>query len=110
MVPHPTGSAFPRCASAPGSWAAGWKLHVHFRAQLCASRFLELDLAFRILIADDHEIVRRGLRDIVSGHADWQVVGEALTGRQAVEQARHLKPDLIIMDISMPELNGLEAT
>jgi len=72
--------------------------------------FLELDLAYRILIADDHEIVRRGLRAIVSAQGDWQVIGEALTGRQAVEEARRLKPDLVIMDISMPELNGLEAT
>jgi DNA-binding NarL/FixJ family response regulator len=64
----------------------------------------------RILIADDHEIVRRGLRSIIVGQADWEVVGEALTGREAVEMARTLRPDLIIMDIGMPELNGLEAT
>lgn len=67
-------------------------------------------MPFRILIADDHEIVRRGLRAIVSAHPDWEVVSEALTGRQAVEEARRLKPDLVIMDISMPELNGLDAT
>ncbi len=64
----------------------------------------------RILIADDHEIVRRGLKAIIAGQPDWEVVGEALTGREAVELARRLKPDLAIMDIGMPELNGLEAT
>jgi DNA-binding NarL/FixJ family response regulator len=64
----------------------------------------------RILIADDHEIVRRGLRSIVTGHPELEVAGEALTGREAVELARQLKPDIVIMDIGMPELNGLEAT
>jgi DNA-binding NarL/FixJ family response regulator len=67
-------------------------------------------LPYRILIADDHEIVRRGLRAIISGQPEWAVVGEALTGREAVELARQHKPDLVIMDIGMPELNGLEAT
>jgi DNA-binding NarL/FixJ family response regulator len=64
----------------------------------------------RILIADDHEIVRRGLRNLIETQANWEVAGEAITGRQAVEEARRLSPDLIIMDISMPEMNGLEAT
>lgn len=67
-------------------------------------------MPFRILIADDHEIVRRGLRAILAAQQDWAVVGEALTGRQAVELAREFRPDLVIMDIGMPELNGLEAT
>jgi DNA-binding NarL/FixJ family response regulator len=64
----------------------------------------------RILIADDHEIVRRGLRNLIEAQPNWVVAGEAITGREAVEEARRLLPDLIIMDISMPELNGLEAT
>jgi DNA-binding NarL/FixJ family response regulator len=64
----------------------------------------------RILIADDHEIVRRGLRNLLETQANWEVAGEAITGRQAVEEARRLSPDLVIMDISMPEMNGLEAT
>ncbi len=67
-------------------------------------------MPFRILIADDHEMVRRGLRDILSAQQDWTVVGEALTGREAVGLAREKHPDLVIMDIGMPELNGLEAT
>ena len=65
---------------------------------------------FKILIADDHEIVRKGLRSILAARADWEVVGESTSGRQAVEDARTLRPNLIIMDIGMPELNGLDAT
>jgi DNA-binding NarL/FixJ family response regulator len=66
--------------------------------------------AVRILIADDHEVVRRGIRALLETRPQWQVVGEALTGRQAVEQAIQSTPDLVVMDISMPEMNGLEAT
>ena len=63
----------------------------------------------RILLADDHEVVRRGLRTLVEMHADWKVCAEAADGRRAVQLAEELKPDLIILDLSMPELNGLEA-
>jgi DNA-binding NarL/FixJ family response regulator len=65
---------------------------------------------FRILLADDHDIVRRGLKDLLEAEAGWQIVGEAATGRQAVEKAKALKPDVVILDLRMPELNGLEAT
>lgn len=64
----------------------------------------------RILIADDHEIVREGLRTILERNSGWTVCGEAGTGRKALTEAMRLKPDLIVMDISMPELNGLDAT
>jgi DNA-binding NarL/FixJ family response regulator len=64
----------------------------------------------RILLADDHEMVRRGLRSAIEDEPGWSVCGEAATGRQAVELARQLKPDVVVMDFSMPELNGLEAT
>jgi DNA-binding NarL/FixJ family response regulator len=64
----------------------------------------------RILVADDHELVRRGLRAILEARADWEVVSEAANGREAVEQSRQLKPDVAVLDIAMPELNGLEAT
>jgi len=64
----------------------------------------------RILIADDHEIVRRGVRAHLTQHAEWQVCGEAHDGREAVRLAHELKPDVVVMDVSMPELNGLEAT
>jgi DNA-binding NarL/FixJ family response regulator len=66
--------------------------------------------ALRILVVDDHEAVRRGLNSILEGHAGWTVVGEAATGREAVEKAGALKPHVVILDMSMPELNGLEAT
>ncbi|MDP8980679.1 MAG: response regulator transcription factor [Acidobacteriota bacterium] len=66
--------------------------------------------AAKILLADDHEIVRRGLRALLEGHPDWAVVGEAETGREAVEMARDVAPDVAILDIGMPELNGFEAT
>lgn len=64
----------------------------------------------RILIADDHSIVREGVRMILAGQEDFDVVGEASTGREALEQARALRPDVVVMDISMPDMNGIEAT
>ncbi len=67
-------------------------------------------MAVRILIADDHAVVRDGLRMKIEEESDLEVVGEAENGREAVEMAKSLKPDVIIMDIAMPELNGIEAT
>ena len=64
--------------------------------------------SFRILIADDHEIVRRGIRSLLESHAGWEVCGEARDGREAVELCGQLDPDLILLDIEMPGLNGLE--
>ena len=64
----------------------------------------------RILVADDHEVVRRGVRSLLNSRTDWEVCGEAADGKEAVEKAKELKPDVIVMDISMPRLNGLEAT
>jgi DNA-binding NarL/FixJ family response regulator len=64
----------------------------------------------RILLADDHQITLAGLRTVLESQEGWQICGEATTGREAVEQARHLKPDVVVMDFSMPEMNGLEAT
>jgi PAS domain S-box-containing protein len=63
----------------------------------------------RILIADDHELVRRGLRSLLDTHAQWQICGEAVDGQDAIEKARLLKPDVMILDINMPNVNGLEA-
>src|SRR5687767_46926 len=64
----------------------------------------------RILVADDHTIVRQGLRAILEGEPDFEVVGEAADGREAVKKAVTLAPDVVIMDVSMPKMNGLEAT
>ena len=64
----------------------------------------------RILLADDHELVRRGIRGLLCARRGWKVVGEAANGREAVEKASKLKPDIAIVDISMPDLDGLQAT
>jgi len=64
----------------------------------------------KILVADDHTIVRQGLKLILSAHPDLNVVGEAANGREVVELAQKLKPDVVLLDVAMPELNGIEAT
>jgi DNA-binding NarL/FixJ family response regulator len=64
----------------------------------------------RILLADDHEIVRRGLKELLEEHVGWTVCAEAANGREAVELAIQSRPQVAILDFSMPELNGLEAT
>jgi DNA-binding NarL/FixJ family response regulator len=64
---------------------------------------------FRILVADDHELVRRGIRVLLENHPGWEVSAEAKDGREAVERANELKPDLVLMDIGMPNLNGIDA-
>src|ERR671931_514713 len=62
-----------------------------------------------VLLADDHTVVRQGLRALLPTEPDMQIVGEAETGRQAVQLAKTLKPDVVVMDIAMPQLTGLEA-
>jgi DNA-binding NarL/FixJ family response regulator len=64
----------------------------------------------RILIADDHEVARRGVRSLLESHPGWEVCGEAADGREAVIATAKLKPDLVLLDIGMPGLNGLDAT
>ena len=64
----------------------------------------------RILLADDHALVRHGFRMILAAQADMEIAGEAGNGREAVELAEKLKPDVVVMDVTMPELNGIEAT
>ncbi len=64
----------------------------------------------RILLADDHALVRQGFRMILAAQPDMEIVGEAGNGREAVELAEKLQPDIVIMDVTMPELNGIEAT
>jgi len=67
------------------------------------------DLRRRILIADDHEVMRRGVRGLLESHDEWAVCGEAFEGREVVTKSRELRPDLIIMDINMPGLTGIDA-
>ncbi len=68
------------------------------------------DDLIRIVIADDHAVLRAGLKALLEAEPDLRVVGEASNGREAVDKAKQLKPDVIVMDLSMPELDGLEAT
>src|SRR6202521_5483223 len=67
-------------------------------------------MAVRILVADDHQVVRTGLRVLLESKTGWQVCAEAANGREAVEKAGQLKPDVAVLDIGMPLLNGVEAT
>jgi two-component system response regulator NreC len=63
-----------------------------------------------VLLVDDHAVVRQGFRMIISAEPDFEVIGEASNGREAVQEAELLQPDIVLMDVSMPELNGIEAT
>jgi DNA-binding NarL/FixJ family response regulator len=65
--------------------------------------------ALRILVADDHDLMRRGLKSMLETHPGWEICGEAHTGTEAVTKAQELKPHVAILDISMPEMDGLEA-
>ena len=67
-------------------------------------------MTLRIFVADDHEVVRRGICALLTSHSGWEICGEAGDGREAVEKVAHLQPDVVILDIGMPSLNGLEAT
>src|SRR5258707_15141242 len=67
-------------------------------------------MPLRILVVDDHAVVRRGVRSLLESHEGWEVCGEATTGREAVALSAKLRPDVVIMDLSLPELNGLDAT
>ncbi len=71
---------------------------------------IEMPKKIQILLADDHAVVRQGFRLILNAQPDMEVVGEAGSGREAVEAAERLKPDVVVMDVAMPDLNGIEAT
>src|SRR5688500_12470921 len=64
----------------------------------------------RVLLVDDHAVVREGLQLLIAGQPDIEVVGEASDGREAIEQVKSLRPDVVMMDVSMPHLSGVEAT
>jgi len=66
-------------------------------------------MTIRILLVDDHPIVRQGLKTLLEGHSDWQVIGEASDGAEAVEKAKSLSPDVMVLDVTMPRMNGLDA-
>ena len=66
-------------------------------------------MTIRILVVDDHPIVRQGLKTLLEGHSDWQVIGEASDGAEAIEKAKDLSPDVMVLDVTMPRMNGLEA-
>jgi DNA-binding NarL/FixJ family response regulator len=63
----------------------------------------------RILVAENHDVVRHGIRELLAGRSDWQIVGEARTGRQAIDLMRRTRPDVAVLDLSLPELAGVEA-
>ena len=63
-------------------------------------------MKLRILVADDHEVVRRGLCTLLQSHEGWEICGEATDGREAVDKAKQLKPDVVILDLMMPEMDG----
>jgi DNA-binding NarL/FixJ family response regulator len=65
--------------------------------------------SLRILIADDHEVVRQGVRTLLARRSEWKICGEAATARDAIEKTRKLRPNLVLLDISMPDLDGLQA-
>lgn len=71
---------------------------------------MTLSHKIRILLADDHAVVRQGFSALLRAQPDMEVVGEAANGREAIERAKQLQPDVVVMDVAMPELNGIEAT
>jgi len=80
------------------------------QARKCRAKLSEVGMKLRILVADDHEVVRKGLCTLLQAHEGWEICGEAIDGRDAVEKAKALKPDVVILDVGMPNLNGLAAT
>src|SRR6201981_2317747 len=66
-------------------------------------------MTIRILLVDDHPILKQGLKTLLEGHSDWQVIGEAADGAEALEKAKNLNPDVMVLDVTMPRMNGLEA-
>lgn len=83
---------------------------LHSALTIKHSPFQQDTKRIRVLLADDHVMVRQGLKTMLDAYADIKLVGEAGNGREAVDQAKRLRPDVVIMDINMPEMNGIEAT
>src|SRR5215212_2805034 len=107
--------ASPRCASARLSWAGVASSSPSQRAvpecwSVCHCRRSEKLETLRILVAEDHPLFRRGMISLLSSVPEFEVVGEAATGEEAVVRAAQLQPDVILMDLQMPQVNGIEAT
>src|ERR1051325_7925470 len=88
----------------------GWLTRIPRKNPVRTTKPRKFMQKIRVLLADDHTVVRQGLKALLSAEEDIEIVGEADTGRQAVQMAKKLQPDVVVMDIAMPLLNGLEAT
>ena len=88
----------------------GLRIRVEVPVKLRSRQGETHDKKIRVLLADDHAILRKGVGMSVNAQPDMEVVGEAKTGREAIQEAIELKPDIVVMDVSMPDLNGIEGT
>src|SRR4051794_7394561 len=115
MCAYPAASASSACAPGPAAPAAT-SPSVHATAEVLPSKCTSpptgphMNPKIRILLADDHAVVRQGFKLILAAQPDMEIIGEAGNGREAVELAEKLQPEVVVMDVAMPELNGIEAT
>ena len=77
--------------------------------QSSGTRARQLDRRVRVLVADDHPVIRRMVRSVLQEHPNFEICGEAMDGAQAVEEAKKMKPDVVVLNVTMPVMNGFEA-